>query len=277
MTDEVKDVQVEEKVETEIVEPPKLSADEERAASRGWKTKEEFVKEGGSEDDWKPAKAFNEYGDLKERNIALEKDLKKANKTVAQVVEHHRNVRQSMYEQAVKDLKAQRQKALEEENFAAAEKVRDDIDDLREKFRQNQQLPAELEQKARAEEQKEPDPEFHAFMDRNPWYRPGGKDPMSKKADSLGYAFAKEYEAQHGVLPSFKDVITEVEKDIKKLFPEKFEKPVAGPVGGGNQAAGGSGGKFKYEPLSADEKNVAKAFGMTDEEYAKQRDGYKGK
>jgi hypothetical protein len=275
MTTDIKDDQGEDQVEVELEEgeqevekvqsEPEYTAEETIALARGWKPKEEW---DGDEGDWKPAKAFNEVGDLKEKLAEREKDNKKLNKVVTLMKEHHLNVRQSAYEEALKTLKAERVEALKNENFAKAEEIRDQIDEMRDDFKKEDILPKEIEKEVQ-QQLKEPDPEFFAFMDRNPWYKPGGKDEISKRADALGYAYYQEDPKQ-----DFKTIITKVEKDIRKLFPEKFDTPKGGPNDAGNRQGGGSKEKVS---LSREQLEVAKTFGMTPEEYAKELKSYKGR
>lgn len=259
-----------------VDEPPKTpeySEEETIAMARGWKPKEEW---DGDESDWKPAKVFNEIGELKERLVGAEKETKKANKVIQLMKDHHLNVRQSAFKEAVESLKAERAKALEDQDFAKAEKIRDEIDEVKDKFKTHDTLPKQVEEKLQ-QEAPEPDPAFYAFVERNPWYKPDGGNEMSKKADALGWAL-READIQKNGQPtlSFTEIVKQVEKDIRKLFPEKFESP-RNPVNEGGNQQGGSGRKKGSAILSDDEAAVAKSFGMTPEEYAKERDAYKGR
>lgn len=246
-------------------EPPQLTEDEQRATSKGWKPKDQWE---GDENDWKPAKVFNEIGELKEKLSVQEHTLKKTNKVVQLMKEHHLNVRQSAYEQAIKDLKTQRAEALENDRFGEAEKIRDQIEDVNTRYKTDNVLPAHIEKEVSTAS--DPDPEYFAFMDRNAWYKPGGKDELSKEADALGAA----YKLQHPEAP-FKDLITDVEKKIRKLYPEKFTRPNNPVNEPGNQRGTGSS-PTKYV-LSAEEKEIARGFDLTDAEYAKELAGYKGR
>lgn len=259
---------VETPVQTEVIETPTYTEDEQRAIDKGWKPKDQWE---GDEGEWKPAKVFNEIGELKDKLSDKEKDLKKSNKVLALMKQHHVSVRQAAYQQAIQDLKAQRVQALANENFAQAEQIRDQIEDVNIRFRTDNVLPPAVEAEARAAVQ-EPDPEYFAFSERNPWYKPGGKDEMSKEADALGAAYKIQYPES-----TFKELIKDVEKKIRKLYPEKFERPSnpvneSGSRGGGS--GGSSGGNYKLTDM---EKAVAKEFGMTEAAYAKELNSYKGR
>lgn len=252
-------------VEAKAEDQPQLDPSEVKAREKGWKPKEDWE---GPEDEWKPAKVFNEIGELKEKLADKEKDLKKSNKVLQLMKEHHTNVRAVAYQQAVKDLKEQKVKALDAEEFAKAEKIRDQIDDLNQRFRSDSPLPPEIQREVEAQSQ-EPDPEFYAFMDRNPWYKPGGRDALSKEADGLGLAI-KAANPEIG----FKELIADVEKKIRKLYPEKFERP-ASPVNDSGSLKSSETPKGKVR-LSDEQRAIARGFGMTDEEYAKEMNSYRG-
>jgi hypothetical protein len=263
MSDLEKEV-IDEKVE-DSKQTPEYTEDETIALARGWKPKDEW---DGPEDEWKPAKVFNQIGELKEKLQAKDADNKKLNKVVQLMKQHHLQVRQSAYEQAVKDLKAQREAALESEDLIKAERIKDQIDDIKDRFRADDALPAHVEKEI-ASSTNEPDPELFAFMDRNPWYKPNSTDPMSKKADALGWAYKNEDPSL-----SFKEIIKLVESDIRKLFPDKFSTP-RNPVNEPGSRAAPSKSESRVS-LTEEQRAVARSFGMTDAEYAKELKSYKG-
>lgn len=253
----------------EVLETPQYSEDEKLAISRGWKPKEEW---DGPEDEWKPAKVFNEIGELKEQIQNKDKDLKKAHKVMSIMKDHHLKVRQSAYQEALKDLKAERERALEEQDFVAAEKIKDKIDDIRTNFQTNDVLPAEIEkelQQVNAASAANTEA-LTGFMARNPWYKPNSTDQMSKKADALGWAYRNEDPNM-----AFDDILKNVETDLRKLFPEYFSTP-RNPVNepGSRSAPSKQTEKVK---LSAEEIEVARTFGMSPEEYAKELKSYRGR
>lgn len=267
MNDKVEGAVVE-TVDTPAVETPQYSEAEQLAMSKGWKPKDQWE---GDEKEWKTAEVFNEVGSLKDKLNETEKEVKKLNKITAIMKEHHLNVREAAYKQAMTDLKAMRNKALEAEDFVKAEKIKDQIEEVRDRYADDDVLPPEVEETIKQESQS-PDPAFGEFLERNPWYKAGSKDEMSAKADALGFAYAA---ADRSL--TFKEVITKVEKDIRKLFPDKFQT-TRSPVNDSPNRTGanGSSGAGKVK-LSADELEVAKTFGMTAEEYAKQLESYKGR
>jgi phage I-like protein len=267
--------QVVERDEAEVVQTPVLSEDEKTAQSAGWQTKEDWIAAGKPEDEWKPAKVFNEIGSLKEKLAEKERETKKLNKVVELMKTHHLNVREAAVKQAVEQLRKERLEALESQDFAKAEQIRDNIDDLKARANTGSALPAEIETQIKEVEktEKAPDPVFAAFRERNPWYKTGkNADEMSKKVDALGYSYGMQDPNR-----DFADILKEVEKDIKRLFPEKFETP-RNPVNeGGSRGTGASKEADTKVSLSDEEKRIARSFGMTDAEYAKEQKSYRGR
>lgn len=266
MTDDVKAVDTP-AVDTPETETPQFTAEEQKALDKGWKPKDQWE---GAEDEWKPAKVFNEIGELKERISNQEHDLKKANKVMGLMKDHHLNVRAAAYSQAVADLKKQRTEALEAEDFKEAEKIKDRIEDIQVRFQTERPLPPQIEAEIQRNSATDVDPEYFAFTDRNPWYKPGGRDEMSKEADALGVAYKVNNPNW-----TFKEIAVEVEKKIRKLYPEKFQRPT-NPVNEPG-ATRGTSSNTERVVLSAEEKEIARGFGLTDAEYAKELKGYKGR
>jgi hypothetical protein len=260
------DAVVKEEGQAEAV-TPEYNEDEQAALAKGWKPKDQWE---GAEDEWKPAKVFNEIGRLKDETSRLSSDLKKLNKVNQLMKDHHVRVRQSAYEEALKTLKAERVKALQDDDFAKAEVIRDKIDDVRTRFETDSSLPREIEQEIRAATV-QPDPELYAFMDRNPWYKPGTKDEMTVEADTLGAA----YKLKNPDAP-YTQLIAYVEKRVRQLYPEKFERP-RNPVNDGGSRGSNSGGGSGKVQLTDQEREIARSFGMTDAQYAKEMQSYKGR
>lgn len=285
MTDKVDDKPVEEpkveapKVEDKpVVDAPKLTSQEESAISYGWMLKEDWVKAGHAEDDWVPAKHFLRFGELKNQVISKDKQVVKQDKIIKMMKDHHLKVKQTAFDEAMSTIKAERKAALDENDIATAERLRDKMDDLKEKHAKAKALPAEVE-----EELKEPipappsvHPDFHDWHSRNSWYIRDTvrQDDMSKTADRLGVAIVQEMQSRNEQV-DVKAVYREVEKEIKKLYPTKFSTPKSPQQDGSGKTSGKAGGSGIK--LSEDELQVAKNFGMTPEKYAEQLKTYKGR
>jgi hypothetical protein len=89
-------------------------------------------------------------------------------------------------------------------------------------------------------EDKPVDPHYPDFAERNPWY--GSDERMTRYANSMGL-FVKEDRPEVVGTPEF---YAEVEKLVKRQFPDKFENPRrrrSNAVEGGRGPRGASGKK----------------------------------
>lgn len=297
MTDKVEDVEDKqdeiesldkdtEKKEEPAVETPTLTPQEEEAKSFGWLPKDEWVKAGNAEEDHVPAKHFMKFGQLKQEAIAKDRALQKQEKVIKLMRDHHMNVRETAYKEALAQLKRERQTALEEGEVARAEFIRDKIDEVKEEFTTKGALPKHIEDELKQTElekqsqQTAVNPDFPAWHAKNPWYIPaheGKQDDISAEADTLAIAIVQRAVAS-GKQMSAKEVYDAVETKIKKMYPEKF-KPAAAPKSpmGDSPSTSAPDKGGKGVKLSEEELAVARNFGLTPEEYAKQLKTYKGR
>lgn len=252
--------------DTKPADTSQFTQEEKEALELGWKPKDQFE---GPENEWSPAHAFLKYGALKKQYVEKDKEVKKLNKVTQLMKQHHTEVRKIAFQDALETLRKERDNALTEENFVKAEKIKDQIDEVKSKLNTEAPLPPQVVQELQ-EANQTPDPAYYEFLDRNPWYKPGGKDEMSKRADAIGMAVYAENPTMN-----FAEVTAEVEKVIKKMYPEKFEK-VKSPVNDNGRTGAGSTGKDQVK-LSQKELQVAKMFGMSAEEYAAQAKSYQGR
>lgn len=244
---------------------------ETQAIGFGWKPKEKWVEDGNSEDDWVPAKHFLQFGEIKKQLVNKDKQLTKQEKIIKMMKNHHVNVKQAAYDDAVAALKVEKKAALENNDLIKVEEIKDRMDELREKSAKEKAIPAEIEK----EEQEQipvtqtPPTEYYQFLEKNPWYiqDPAKQDEMSREADVLGVAIVQRARNE-GKNITYAEVYKAVEDRITKLFPDKFQKPVNPQQGSGRRS--GVGGKMSSN-LSEAELEVAKAFGLKPEDYAKEQ------
>lgn len=270
--------QVEEPEQKEEPEAPaSLSPEETRAQSWGWKPKEVWVEEGGNPDEWVPAKHFLKFGELKTQLVSKDKELAKAQKLQKMMKIHHLNVREQAYKDAVLALKVQRRTALENNDLTAAEAIRDQIDEEKERFEAAKVLPPEIVQVEQEKQVQEytPPPEFYDFLGRNPWYVQDAskQDEMSKEADKIGIGEMESARLRGEQVP-LTQLYKTVEVKIRKLYPEKFSTPKSPQSKAPEKNDGKTGTGVK---LSDEELQVAKAFGLKPEDYAKQVKTYRGR
>lgn len=276
---EVDIVEVDESVAKEAPEADadvvQSSPEEQKAEGFGWMPKEKWVEEGKSEDEWVPAKQFLKFGELKQQVIAKEKQLTKQEKVIKLMKNHHMQVKESAYKEALKQLRAEREAALEDNDFVKAERVKDRIEDIRERQVKDTHLPPEVEREMQEVGNiGDPPPEFYQFSSRNPWYiaDPQKQDDLSKEADVVGYAYVEKNRLT-GKTVTADDVYTHVEKYMKRSYPEKFGTP-ANPQT--DTASRGSSGKAAPSKLSPAEREVMEQFGLTEKAYLEEQKKYRG-
>lgn len=189
-------------------EQPQLAPIEIEAMENGWKPEEEFKADPKNEGKkWRSAEEFMDRKSLFERIEVGNHEVKQLKKTLQQLSQHHANVEKRAYEKALADLKAERKVAIQENDMARAEEIRDQMDDIRDKINEVKppvDIPAG------------PPPELVEFKTRNSWYQ--RDDAMTRYADSVGQELFNQGLPPHKVLEG-------VEKRTREAFPEKFRNP----------------------------------------------------
>lgn len=226
--------------------------DEIQARSQGWVSKEEWT---GDPDKWKPAKEFNERGELFGKIDSMGKELKETKKALKMLQEHHTKVKETEYNRAITELRALQKKHLEEGNSDGYLETTELLTDLK------------AEQKAREVAAEvvpnQPDPRFVEWVNKNGWYSQNAE--MRQYADAVGLGYAQ---ANPGVEPE--DVLKYVTEQVRGRFRERFINPnrqKPSTVEGSNT---GQPRKETFE-LTDDEKKVMHTFVragvMSKEEY----------
>lgn len=250
----------EQNVDTSVETPPpqeketptEPSTIEKQAREMGWLPKEEF---NGDPEKWVSDEIFVARAPLIERIERQSRELKQVKAVLDDLTKHHKRVAESEYNRALNTLKSQRKAALEQEDFKAAEELRDQMDELREAKAAQPEVPQVTDNRAEIQAV------YNSWVVKNQWYT---TDPaLAKKADTLGAGYAAQ-----GL--SMEEVLTNVTDDIKKLFPEKFQtKRASAPtVESGTQRK--SSGKSDLV-LTAEERRAMNRFVqqgvMTEKEY----------
>lgn len=237
------EVVVEEKKEEVVVATP--SADEELALASGWVPKEDWVKQGKSPDEWRPAKEFNERGELFTEIKTLKNDLKKQHQVFKALLEHHKKVAETAKREAINELVAKRKAALADHDVEAALAIDEKLDQVREAPLQvpDVQVPTE--------EEVAPTPYFTQWSKQNKWYKITGDDEASRHADVIGAM----YKQKHPDVTE-RELLEHVEEKVAKRYPELFENPnrkSPAEVNAGGEQKSSGGDTFK---LSEHEERV---------------------
>lgn len=235
--------------------PAALTEIEQRASSQGWRPKDEW---DGDPDLWRPAKEFIDRGELFKKIDDQNRTIKEFKKTLEELAKHHSRVQKVEYERALADLKAQKKEALNEGDADA-------VVDLDEKLALVREAQKEASQPVQvAQGPAEVNPVFTAWIDRNGWY--DSNKAMRAYADRLG----NELGSQGGMSPT--DILSQIEREVKKEFAHKFNNPNRDKPGS-VEGSTNKGPKSKETfTLSDEERRVMQKFikvvpGMTEEKY----------
>ncbi len=236
---------------------------EDVAREQGWRPKEEY---DGDPAKWVSAETFVAKGELIEKIEALGKELKNQRKTNSMLMEHHKKVQESEFKRAVEYLKAQKKEAYERGDVDKIIELDDQITEVR----ATQKLQAT---QVAQEQTDEPHPDFVAWSNNNKWYK--NDSELREEADVLGLAYAQRNKDK---TPT--QVLEYVEKQIKKMYPEKFTNPNRSKPSAVEGSGTPSGSKTEDYPLTEEERRVMNTFIrsniMTKEEYIRDLKKIKG-
>jgi len=265
-TNEVVEEQVGDGVagQKEVTQEP--SAVEQKAIEMGWRPKSEF---DGDEDDFIDATEFVRRKPLFEKIDHVGKELRETRKALKALQEHHTKVKEAEYQNALKQLRAEKKVALEEGDADRLIEIDEQIAEAKATEISNQ---AEQRQAAQA-----PHPNFIAWVNKNTWYQSDVE--LRTVADQIGTAYAAK-----NVDMSPDNVLKYVEQRIRKLYPENFrnpnkERPSAVEGRTQTQASEKKDGISDY-PLTDEERKVMQTFIrqgiMTKDQYIKDLKSVKG-
>lgn len=257
-----------EEEEIQEKEPQKKETQEweDEARRMGWVPKEEFR---GNPDFWKSAEEFVTHGQqelpvLRERLKAMDAKLKTQEETNKLFVDHYKKVEEKAYQRALKKLKEEQGKAVEDGDSKEFLRIEKEINEL--------EKPSGVPIKVAEPETKketEVSPEYIEWHKDNDWY---GKDAeLSQFADAMASFVQTNNPGLKGM-----DFFKEVERHVKEKYSDKFSNPNRdrpSAVGSGTITDEGKGGKKTYADLPEDAKKVCddlvKAGDLKREEYVR--------
>lgn len=234
---------------------------EVRAMESGWVPQDQWE---GDPDQWRPAKEFNDRGELFKKIDDQNRTVKELKRALDDMKKHHASVRETEFSRALDSLKQQKKTALQEGDAEQVIQLDDKIDLVKEEQSKLKNEPTQVQEQG-------PNPEFVDWTNRNKWYE--NNQPMRAYADALGRDLAYK-----GLAPSA--VLKEVERLVRDEFPTKFTNPNRGKPGaveGSSNKGGSTGNSFS---LSDDERRVMQRFVrsgvMTEAEYVKDLKAVRG-
>jgi len=224
---------------------------EVQAQEHGWQPEESFKadpKNAGKK--WRPAEEFMDRKSLFDKIEDQNKEIRNLKRGMDSFADHNRRIETIAYEKALATLKAEREQALEDGELVKAEKIRDKIDDLKAAPPVTPQVQKEA-------------PEFTEWKKANDWYL--SDDDMTAWADAKGSKLAKQ-----GMTPP--EVLKEITKQAKSLFPAKFRNPNKdsdAPVveAGKQRVARGDGFKLTADEEKAIDNMIKAGAPITKEKY----------
>lgn len=274
MTEETKTEDVSKLTNETQVEEKQYTPDEQKALQLGWKDLDTWVEEGNDPKDHRSAKDFNERGDMIGKLRAQERELQQQRAALEHLTKQQKTIYVKGYETAIRDLKTQREQALEEGDFKKAEQIRDQIDETKEKLEAAVKAPD-------TPKDPEVDPTFFPWLEANPWYQ---DRTMQKFADALAIEYVAEARRQ-GRTPNNGEVRDFVTKTVKEEFAHRFKPSERKVTGAPNpDGEGRVSGKEKSNTetiqlskmkaqMTEDQrsimKTIMKASGLSEAEYLK--------
>jgi protein-arginine kinase activator protein McsA len=255
-TENIKEAEDEKEVPVEELNPV-----EEQARALGWKPKEEFEADpNNAGKKWRTAEDFMDRKSLFDRLDSYNKEVRDLKRGIAALSEHNKKIERLAYEKALRELREERAKAIEEQDLERVEAIRDRMEELKEQHKIAQSTPP-------APQSAEQDPRFIQWVENNKWY----------KTDEDMRVFAEGY-AIHLWNTGVRDPETAlpmIEKKVKEIFPTKFRNPNkdrASSLEGGQRKESKKSEDFKL--TEAEERiltNMLRAGApITREEYIKQ-------
>lgn len=236
---------------------PQRPAYEERALAEGWVPEDEWT---GDPDQWRPAKEFLDRGELFRKIEDQKRELKHMRAAIEDLGRHHAEVKKIAFREALATLKAEKKEALEAGDHDAVVQIDDKIAEAREAQKALEVQPRQTVREDNAAAQEV----FSRWEVRNRWYR---NDPAMKgAADEVARVLVERGINDPIVL------LSEIDKQIRKEFPQKFENPNRAKAGAVEGSARPSSSRAKDEVVMSDQekaimKRIISTGVMTKEKY----------
>lgn len=223
---------------------PQYSDTEQKAIAQGWVPEDQYSGTGK----WRSAEEFLDRGELFSKIDDLNRRNRTLETTVHEVKRHYKKMAEAEYNRALRDLRTQKKDAMDNGDSERVIEIDEAIQTTKTQAAQELRKldePAALPQE---------NPVFVVWQNRNSWYTQDRA--MKIFADTLG----EELVLKHGMNDP-KEILVEIERQVKKEFQHKFNNPsrkAPGSVeGGGKQGGGKSDDSFA---LSAEETQVMNKF-----------------
>lgn len=260
------------KPEVTTPEPTQQAApdpEELLARDSGWVPKEEWK---GKPEDWRSAKEFNERGELFTRIKSQSKELNDLKQAMSFLTAQQRQQYLKGQQDAIANLRAMRDKALEAEDHVTAARVAEKLEDAKQDLKQATAV-------VNAPPKVEVSDTFRSWQEREGWYM---KDKvLTRLADSIGLEFR---DSNPGSTEA--DMLDHVSRELRKEYPHKFATQrqataAPSPEGEGRALRGASNSGTNLNAIKSGMseehrsimKTIMRATGMSEADYLKQYAG----
>jgi len=240
----------------DIQEEIALPSEEEKAMQSGWVPQDQWK---GDPNLWRPAKEFNERGELLAHIKKLNKESADMKRAIAALGEINRKTAEIERQKAMDEIKAMRKEAFRNQDIDTADELTEKLEELK-----NMDVDAIVEE----QKPQQPNEVFLAWAENNSWYLEN--KVLQGAANAIGdELFATDERAKIDQ----RYLLAEIEKRIKQEFPAKFNT-ARSKVADANQDKSRSGSPSRSSKLSEEEANVGRmlvkcgAFATLDD-YAK--------
>lgn len=230
------------------------------ARGHGWTPKEDFK---GDPAKWVDAETFIRRADevmpfLKKQNAALKRDVDDLKRTMKQANEFYTKAEERAYKQALSDIEARHNEAVETGDLGAAKRAMSEMRDLDKEYAvQADPEPKEDDQAARKAELAE-------WVEKTGWY--GLDDQRTKYADMQADLMGPAEKWDGGQKAWLAELTARTER--------KFADPKPNPANPGGSRSAARSGSRSYADLPADAKKQCDRFvkqipGFSKEQYVK--------
>lgn len=225
MTEEVKNDQVVETPEvseTQAQEVAQPSQAEVTAREQGWVSKEEWVAAGKDAGKWRTAEHYVDRGELI-RSLSEQKAYtQRLRGTLEELKGHHARVYERAHQDALTQLKAAHQQAVQEGEAERAALIVDKITEEKDRFSQERARIAQVQTEAPVTP-----PEVAAWKTKNQWY--DTDEDMRTFADAIALKYAQSVVKDQGRAPTPQEVLKHLDDKIAAKFPKQNPRPQAAP------------------------------------------------
>jgi len=225
-----------------IIEGTLVDSDEERAMQSGWVPQDQWK---GDPNLWRPAREFNERGELLTHIKKLNKESHEMKRAIAALGEINRKTAEYEREKALADLKVMRKEAFRNQDIDMADELTEKMEELK-----NADVSASVDESAPVK----PNEIFLEWAENNQWYL--DNKMLQGAANAIGDEILAEDERAR---EDQRYLLKQVEKRMKQEFPSKI-LPAGSKVADAGQGRNRSGSSSIASRLSEEETNVGRTL-----------------